>query len=215
MTRMLGFLVAAIVVLGFVPAGHAQKAYPTNIELVEQAVRAAVDSLDVPPPPGRRPDLQIEAGTGSDAVWLVDNILKGELIKAGWNVRSQGGGPDSAVLRPAEFVLKLKVGDLGLIYARSWRRHLLFGKAVERVARVSIFYDLVDAADATVLVASSVRSERRDVVPASQLAALSDSKYTFAAPALEKSQWDRYVEGGLVLAIVGVLVYLFYSNRTA
>jgi hypothetical protein len=32
---------------------------------------------------------------------------------------------------------------------------------------------------------------------------------------LEKSQWDRYIEGVLVLAIVGVLVYLFYSNKTA
>jgi hypothetical protein len=32
---------------------------------------------------------------------------------------------------------------------------------------------------------------------------------------VEKGQWDRYLEGGLVMAIIGVLIYLFYSNKTA
>jgi hypothetical protein len=44
---------------------------------------------------------------------------------------------------------------------------------------------------------------------------LSDPKYAFAAPELEKGSTDKYLEGGLVLAIIGVLVYLFYSNKTA
>ena len=86
---------------------------------------------------------------------------------------------------------------------------------VERIARVSIYYELIDEADGRIVTSSNARSETRDVVPASLLPELSDSRYGFATPEVEKTQWDRYLEGGLVLAIVGVLVYLFYSNKTA
>jgi hypothetical protein len=92
---------------------------------------------------------------------------------------------------------------------------VLAGKVVERVARVSLYYELIDLADDRVLVSSNVGSEAVDVVPASMLSALSNSNYSFASPQLEKGQWDRYLEGGLVIAIIGVLVYLFYSNKTA
>ncbi|MFZ1947907.1 MAG: hypothetical protein WAW06_10220 [bacterium] len=208
-------VLAAVALAGFHSACFGQEAYPTNIEMVERAVRAAVDSMKVAPVAGRPAYLEVDAGSGTEAAWLVDNVLTGRLIEEGWNVRAKGSEKDSALVAAPEYLLKLRVGELGLIYARSWRRHLFFGKAVERVARVSFFYDLVDRTDDSVVRASSARAEVRDVVPASALRALADSKYPFASPVLEKSQWDRYVEGALVLAIVGVLVYLFYSNKTA
>ena len=65
------------------------------------------------------------------------------------------------------------------------------------------------------MTSSEVSGEAVDVVPASMLDALGSPKYPFASPKLEKGQWDRYLEGGLVIAIIGVLVYLFYSNKTA
>jgi hypothetical protein len=86
---------------------------------------------------------------------------------------------------------------------------------VERIARSSIYYELVDVARDQIRVSSNAKAEVRDVVPASRLAILADSKYQFTSPELKKSQWDRYLEGGLVIAIIGVLVYLFYSNKTA
>jgi hypothetical protein len=205
--------VVALAALCWTAAG--QEIYPTNIEMVEQAVRAAADSMEVVPVPGRAADLAIDAGTGSEAAWLVDNVLTSQLIAEGWNVRAKGSDKDSTLVAPAEFVLKLRISELGMIYARSWRRHLLMGRVVERVARVTVFYDLIDRTSGSVVVASSARAEARDVVPASALRQLADAKYPFASPVLEKSQWDRYIEGGLVLAIVGVLVYLFYSNKTA
>lgn len=195
-------------------AASQENTYATNIEMVEQAMRVAADSMAVVPPPGRSPDLDIEAGSG-EAVWLVEGILREKLMAAGWNVRARGAAADSGLASSAEFLFKVRIIDIGLLYARTWRRHLILGKAVERVARVSCLYDLVDRTTRSVLVTAGAKAEVRDVVPASALPALSDSKYPFAAPTLEKGQWDRLIEGILVLTIVGVLIYLFYSNKTA
>jgi hypothetical protein len=222
---MIKMMVSCLVVVGLFGSAtsepRAGQQYPTNIDLLAQAVRTAVAKMDVTPPAGGSSDLSIEAGTGSDAGWLVEEILKGKLISLGWTVKMRAAEPDSlAAASAAEtgesgFALRVRIVSLDLIYGRSWRRYLVVGKRVERIARVSVFYDLVDRTKGDVILSSSFEGELRDVVPASALGALSDSKYAFASPQLEKSQWDRYVEGGLVLAIVGVLVYLFYSNKTA
>jgi hypothetical protein len=213
MTKLVTLVLAGLVCLASGSVFCAEQPYPTNIELVEQAVSSAVDSMDLVPPAGTASVLEIEAAPGSEGLWLVDNVLKGRLIEGGWSVTSKGL-VDSVSVGEPQFVLKIRV-DLSLIYARSWRRHLFFGRLVERVARASIFYDLIDKPTGTVIVASSVQGESRDVVPASALAALTDAEHKFAAPEMVKGQWDRYIEGGLVLAIVGVLIYLFYSNKTA
>jgi hypothetical protein len=196
--------------------------YPTNLEIVERAVRIAADSMDVSPPYGTDAYLKIDAGTGSEAAWLLDSVLKDELLDRGWRIRAgegedadtSAGGADAA-LESDGFLLRLRIVDLGLQYGRSWRRYLLGGKVVERVARASIFYELIDRTGDQVLKSSDVDGMVSDVVPASRLSTLSNSKYSFASPELEKSRWDKYLEGGLVIAIIGVLVYLFYSNKTA
>jgi hypothetical protein len=213
MTRTVA-LVLAVVLLGLGSARSAERAYPTNIELLEEAVAAAVGRMDMAPPDGRSPYLEIDAITGSEGVWLVENALKERLLATGWKVKARPAAPDTTA-SPSDFLLKARVTDLGLIYGKSWRRYLVTGKMVERIARVSISYDLVDRTGGNVVVSSSANQELRDEVPASKLASLSDAKYGFASPALEKSQWDRNVEATLVLAIVGILVYLFYSNKTA
>lgn len=188
--------------------------YPTNLELIGQAVRKAADSMEIAPPSGATHQLAVDAGQGSDASWLLDSVLKEHLLGLGWGIQADSRKADSAVADDG-FLLKMRIADLGLQYTRSWRRYVLGGKVVERVARVSLYYELIDLADDRVVVSSNVGSEAVDVVPASRLSALSNSKYSFASPQLEKGQWDRYLEGGLVIAIIGVLVYLFYSNKTA
>ncbi len=188
--------------------------YPTNLELIGQAVRQAADAMEIAPPPGPGPQLAIDAGQGSDASWLLESMLKEHLLGLGWSIQADSKDTDSAATDEG-FLLRMQVADLGLQYGRSWRRYVLGGKMVERVARVALYYELVDLTDDRVVISSNVGSEAVDVVPASMLPALSNPKYSFASPQLEKGQWDRYLEGGLVIAIIGVLVYLFYSNKTA
>jgi hypothetical protein len=213
MTKMSVIGVGLVMVLGLASVAVGDGPRPTNIELVERAVAVAADSMKLVPPVGARGELSIEMSTASDAGWLVENVLKEKAIQAGWNLRVRADSTDSTGAATG-FALRLRIVDLGLIYGKSWRRYLVVGKRVERIARASMFYDLEDCAQAKVIASSSVNGEVRDVVPASVLPSLTDSKYAFASPPLDKSQWDRYVEGGLVLAIVGVLVYLFYSNKT-
>jgi hypothetical protein len=207
--------VIAMVSIALPSIGLSEDAYPTNLELVEQAVRVAVDSMDVRPPAGVDPYLEIEAGTGSEASWLLDSILKEELLNLGWRVKAASGGVDSAESSVRGFLLRLRVVELGLQYGRSWRRYLFAGQVVQRLARASIYYELIDRQDDRIVASSNVRSEKSDVVPASLLPTLSNSDFQFASPELERGQWDRYLEGGLVIAIIGVLIYLFYSNKTA
>jgi hypothetical protein len=188
--------------------------YPTNLELIGQAVKQAAESMDISPPAGSGPMLEINAGKGSDASWLLENVLKEHLLALGWRIRANSEGADTT-LKTSGYLLKLRVADLGIQYGRSWRRYLLGGKMVERIAKVALYYELVDLADGRVVVSSDVNGEASDVVPASKLAMLGSANYPFASPQLEKTQWDKYMEGGLVIAIIGVLVYLFYSNKTA
>ncbi len=206
-------LVLALVCLAATCAAEKNQ-YPTNLELIGQAVRQAADSMDIAPPPGPKPNLAIDAGQGSDAAWLLDSVLKKHLLGLGWNIQANSKDRDSTGT-DGGYLLEMRIADLGLHYGRSWRRYVLGGKVVERVARVSLYYELIDLADDRVVVSSNVGSETVDVVPASRLSALSNPTYPFASPKLEKGQWDRYLEGGLVMAIIGVLVYLFYSNKTA
>jgi hypothetical protein len=190
------------------------RVYPTNLELIGRAVRQAADSMRIEPPRGSQPLLEITAGQGEDAAWLLESVLKEQLIDLGWQVGTSSPVGDTVAVSGG-YLLKLRVAELALRYGRSWRRYLFGSKLVERVARVALYYELIDTSEDRVLVSSDVGGEVVDVVPASKLEMLSSPKYSFASPELEKSQWDRYLEGGLVIAIIGVLVYLFYSNKTA
>jgi len=214
MAKRVFFCLVTIAILCPGWARSQDQTYPTNIEMLEQAIGIAADSMALVPPEGGALDVKITAG--GEGAWLLESVLRSKLVAGGWSVKEAGGRDSLAVAVPAaEFQLQVRLVDLGVIYARTWRKHLLFGRLVERVARVSFMYDLVDQTDNSVLASSAAKSEVRDVVPASALGSLSDPKYPFASPALEKGQWDRFIEGTLVLAIVGVLVYLFYSNKTA
>lgn len=210
-------LTCLLLVLLALPAGTArsEEAYPTNLQLVETAVRAAFDSLRLSAPPVPGSDLEVVIEGGHPGGWLVRKIMNGRLIERGWDIRVVAETADSAVAVETPYVLRVKVAQLDLIYGRQWRRYVIGSKVVERVARASFYLELVDTAEEEILESRSARGEMRDSVPASALDVLSDSQYAFAAPELVKGSADKYLEGGLVLAIIGVLVYLFYSNKTA
>ena len=214
MIKSTAFVVFALLVLSAGACVGEDIIYPTNLELIGKAVKQAADGMEVQPPAGSAPVLEIRAGEGEESAWLLESVLKDRLLAMGWRIKAQAGAVGDTV-HNSDYVLKLRIADLSLKYGKSWRRFLIGGKLVERIARVSLYYELVLVAENRVVTSSEVSGEAVDVVPASMLDALGSSKYPFASPKLEKGQWDRYLEGGLVIAIVGVLVYLFYSNKTA
>jgi hypothetical protein len=189
--------------------------YPTNLELVEDAAIAAFDSIRVSAPPVPESDIEIAVELGHAGDWLVKRLLNQRMIERGWDIRVLSEKADSMAAGGTPYVLRVKIVQLDLVYARQWRRYVIGSKVVERVARASFHVELVDRVGGEMLESTSTSAEARDVVPAGALEVLADSKYPFAAPELEKGSADKYLEGGLVVAIVGVLIYLFYSNKTA
>jgi len=91
MTKGIWVCLAGILIAAMPSQCLCDEEYPTNIELVEQAVRKAVDSMDVRPPAGTDAYLEIDAGTGSEATWLLDSILKEQLLDQGWRIRAKTG----------------------------------------------------------------------------------------------------------------------------
>jgi hypothetical protein len=208
--------VGLLLVLISLPASTAlcDEDYRTNLELVEAAAIAAFDSVRVSEPPVADSDIEVVVEAGHSGDWLVKRILNERMIERGWEIKVVTEGEDSAAVN-TPYALNIKIVQLDLIYARQWRRYIIGSKVVERVARASFHLELVDRVEGKITESASTSGEVRDVVPAGALATLSDSKYTFASPELEKGSADKYLEGGLVLVIIGVLVYLFYSNKTA
>jgi len=204
-----------VLVLLLAPAAGADEDYPTNLELVEQATIAAFDSVRVSAPPVPDSDIRIVIEAGHAGGWLVEKIVNERMIERGWDIKVTEESADSAASGDTPYILKIKIVQLDLLYGKQWRRYIIASKVVERVARAAFYLELVDTVEGEMLESTSTRAEVRDVVPAGALDVLSDSKYAFAAPELEKGSTDKYLEGGLVLAIIGVLVYLFYSNKTA
>ncbi|MGD9140778.1 MAG: hypothetical protein PVJ42_04480 [bacterium] len=204
----------ALIALSAAPA-LSEEEYPTNLEMIEAAASAAFDSVRVSAPPAPESDIQILVEAGHAGAWLVNRILNERMIERGWDISVTSEEPDSASGARTPYVLRVKIVQLDMVYARQWRRYLITSKVVERVARASFHIELVDMVRGKIMESVSTSAEARDVVPAGALEVLSDSKYAFAAPELEKGNSDKYLEGGLVLAIIGVLVYLFYSNKTA
>lgn len=189
--------------------------YPTNLELIEKATRVAVDSIDIS---GEIPGdswVRIEINPSSDAGWLVEGVLKERLLSQGIKVTSLQEPSKSVDSLSSLFVLTVRIVEIGVKYEGVQRKYLLFGKHVERSAKVGLQYELTEKPSGTVFLASAARARIADVIPASAIPLVSESKYSFASPTLEKSKLDKYLEGGLVLSIIGVLIYLFYTNKTA
>lgn len=210
---LLGFLL--VFALLSAQAVQAEEEYASNLELVERAAVAALDSVRVEAPPVPDSDIEILIEEGHPGGWLVERIMKERMIDRGWDIKVTEQGADSAATGKTPYVLKIKIVQLDLVYGKQWRRYIIASKVVERVARASFHLELVDRVAGEIMASESTRGEVRDVVPAGALDVLSDSKYAFASPELEEGNADKYLEGGLVLAIIGVLVYLFYSNKTA
>ncbi len=208
-----GFILFLILLVA--SAAHSDEPYVSNLELVEAAAKAAFDSVRFSEPPVPDSDIEVVIEAGHAGGWLVEKLLNERMMERGWDIKVIAEGADSTAVVQAPYVVNVKIVQLDLVYARQWRRYIIASKVVERVARAAFHIELVDRVEGKILESVSTRGEMSDVVPTGALDVLSDPKYAFAAPELEKGSADKYLEGGLVLAIIGVLVYLFYSNKTA
>ena len=60
---------------------------------------------------------------------------------------------------------------------------------------------------------TEAKSEIADFVPKSRIEVLQSSSYDFADTELEEKNWAKFVEPIIVSAVLGSLIYIFFTNR--
>jgi len=179
-------------------------------ELVGEAVDEALGRVGLP---GASDVYLSQQGTG-DASWLVQSIVLEKLTDLGHSVKT-GGMPSVTEEegRPA-YEISYRIVSCEVSYPRAWREWLVGTKKVERRAQVDLHFQVLDVSR-SIIWAGSARRERRDIVLGSRLPELATAGQAFTSPSAEPAGWDKVLEPLVVAGIVGGLIYLFYTSRTA
>jgi hypothetical protein len=221
----------------------AQVEHPTNMALLEKALSSAVESLvkGMPVSNLNGPVLMSVSGA-HEADWMVQNILGRRLREDGVTVvvtapepagapvardtsEAAAEPPDTAAVGaaqappvslepvPVQLVLSHHITELRMEYPRVWRPHLVGRKMVERHAYASLSVRVVDERTGALLWVGESKASERDAVPASELAFLEGKGQEWQKGVMPPGKLGGLIEPLVVAAIVGGLVYLFYSNK--
>ena len=217
-------------------AGRAERA--TNMALLEKTLSSAVESLVKAMPASNlnKPVFVTAAGT-HDAGWVVENLMGQRLREEGVSVVVTSPRPPAApavqdtsradttaagvaaateaLLEsvPSQLVLTYRITELGMEYPRVRRSHFVGRKMVERHAYASLSARVVDESTGALLWVGESKGSERDVVPASELTFLEGKGESWQKGNMPSGKLGALIEPLVVAAIVGGLVYLFYSNK--
>ncbi|MBN1503712.1 MAG: hypothetical protein JW952_01475 [Candidatus Eisenbacteria bacterium] len=226
-----------VVFLGLAPhAWAAQSERVTNMALLEKAISSAVESLvkGMPVSNLNGPVLMTPSGA-HEADWMVQNILGARLREEGITIVVGGPKPakpaaaedtsrvadTTAALAPPEtpepvpiqLVLSHRITELRMEYPRAWRPHLVGRKMVERHAYAALSVRVVDENSGALLWVGESKASERDAVPVSEIVFLEGDGESWEKGQMPAGRLGGLIEPLVVAAIVGGLVYLFYSNK--
>ena len=179
-------------------------------ELAKEAIVEAVDRMALP----GGSEVYVSQVGQSEASWLIQSLLYEELTARGHVVMTGAmtGGADQD--GPPRFEISYRIVSCETSFPRAWREWVVGRRRVERKTRCDIHVRLSDGRSA-ILWAGSVQRERREIIPGDRLAELATEGQPFASPQIASGGWDRVLEPVVVAGIVGGLIYLFYTSRSA
>ena len=137
-----------------------------------------------------------------EANWLVSHILADRLIGKGFEVY-RNVSPDGCYEK-----LSYRVAEL-VLYAKGNLR----GGNVSRTARVEVAMRLTTGSTDSLLWRDETSVTLRDDLPPNALQIVQNDEYSFAKFDVAEQSWNRFVQPVIVSSVLGVLVYLFFSNR--
>ena len=141
------------------------------------------------------------------------DVIKGETGEAEAATEPDDGRAHSTTSENTDYVLRYTIAECSLTYPSTQRRSPLGSRKVQRLAVVNVFGSVVATGRNDVVWVGRGDAKRIDTVPESKLDLLEGTTFPFTEPSLAKANLSRYVEPVLVTAIVGGLIYLFYSNQ--
>lgn len=207
-----GFLIQVLSLCLFVlPAFGAQKTVPSNLELLREALsQAAEEAIERCPPGSLLSPVSLSAEDENEANWLVGSAFTEELTKRGLGVLSGQQLKEEQIPLP-KTELFYKILELQISYPRHRRHRLLGTKWVSRLAQVKIAVQLASAGKVVWL--DDINASIENEFPRKSLSWVEDDSYSFTKAELKERDWNKLLEPTIVSAVVGGLVYLFYSSR--
>lgn len=181
----------------------------TNMEVLEEATRQAIREglreVGVGEADGR--SLMLSASHEHEGNWFVEHLLLDELTGRGFRVRVDSTDAKSASAQLSFQIVALQVNYLGQ------RRRGLFGdRIVARSAQAELSLELVDDSGRIVSLKQS-KGQVLDRFPADRLSLMEPPSYDFARDKLDGKSWTRFLEPVTVSTVVGMLIWILYSNR--
>ncbi len=133
--------------------------------------------------------------------WIVEHLLLEELLSRGFEVTldSTASGSDGAEL-------SYRIVDLSVTGSSG-----ILGGRIERRCRLTLALRLTSGGE--LRWQTEAMSEIADFVPKSRIEVLQSSSYDFADTELEEKNWGKFVEPIIVSAVLGSLIYIFFTNR--
>ena len=201
-------VLSSLLILGYPGAARAE--HPTNLELVQKALGEAVDRVLGELPSIHPKRIVLKEDGESEGGWMVESVLARSLKESGWEVileepseSSAGGGG-----------LSYRVIDLGVRYGKRHKKGI-FGKGlVERYAKADLSLLLTSLESGEMLWLRDIKGEAKDQVPEDELKALEAGYFSLDPKELKESK-RSLLEPLVVTAIVGTLIYLFYSTKSS
>ncbi len=210
------------------PAGReysSESSVPSNLVVVKGLLAGAVDSLlaMMPRPEGDHIYLRKSQASSTDQKKgeetrsgddVLENILTEKLTHMGLSVHvtAEGDTLSDPTVSSAP-VLEYSVLDLKVTYPSGGRRYYFGRKELRRLVWVDIHLRMLEMPDEAIQWAGGGERSYRDVVPFSLLKSLKTEGFSFTEAESEDRKWDRILEPVIATAIVGGLIYLFYSNK--
>jgi len=182
---------------------------PTNMDVLEEAARRAIRGgiREVGGSGKEGHSVILSAAHEHEGNEFVESLLLDELTEQGFRVYLDSTGAEAPTARLSYRIIALQVS-----YPGQHRRGLFGDRVVERLAQAELSFEISDASGEIVSLKQN-RGQVRDRFPADRLSTVEHASYSFARNTLDRKSWTRFLEPVIVSAVVGMLLWILYSNR--
>jgi hypothetical protein len=176
---------------------------------LEEAIDEVCDRLPLHEP--KR--LCLKPQSESPGNWLVEQVLVEKLLGRDYRVVI----PDNLAARSQDVcaqadILRYRIVTLDLDYPSSRRKHLFGSRLVERRVRMQLHFRL-SRPGGEVVWAGDAQRTGGDWISAAQLPVVEQESVSFVSPRLRADGWGRFAEPALLTAVIGGMIYFFYSTQ--
>jgi hypothetical protein len=186
--------------------GNSQEEHPTNLRLLKRILEEAIEEVCDRLSSHEFSTFCLESGPELNGRWLVDQVLAERLLARDYRVVFRDSlSAETADLCSRAGSLRYRIVRLDLDYVSSRRTHLFGPRQVEREVQLDLLFRL-SRATGEVVWTGEIKRIGGDWILFRDLPQAEE-------PHLETDGWGRLAEPAILTAVVGGLIFLFYSTQ--